>query len=98
MCSSSICICCWWCDTCVVTVAVVFDDAFVGDMLQLTEGLSTIRQSHDKLCTQLMTDIHTMTADNQLGKDIRLLNNLSVIVQYKCVSIRDYHYHQPLRS
>ena len=78
-------------------VAVVINDVFVGDMLQLTEGLSTIRQSHDKLCTQLMTDIHTMTADNQLGKGHTLYNDFSTIyllsVQYKCISIRDYHYH-----
>ena len=72
-------------------VTVVIDDVFVGDMFQLTEGLSTIRQSHNKLCTELMTDIHTMTADNQLGKG-HTTSQKSVIVQYKCISICDYHY------
>ncbi|KAK2194237.1 hypothetical protein NP493_1g04033 [Ridgeia piscesae] len=64
-----------------------FTKACVRPFLKLlTEGLSTIRQSHDKLCTQLMTDIHTMTADNQLERATS--SGLSTVEGFqKCISI-----------
>ncbi|KAI0222381.1 hypothetical protein LSAT2_026392 [Lamellibrachia satsuma] len=53
---------------------------------KLTDGLGTIRQSHNKLCTQLMTDIHTMTADNQLERATS--SGLSTIEGFqKCICI-----------